>query len=143
MPALIGWLLIACAAVFPALGIYLNNRATRQSVWPKQHCRIIRSVVVNLYETYKADVQFEYAVSGATLTGTTIKSGLLHYNWRSPAERLCAKYPVGSECTVYVNPANPNDAVLEPGGDKFSIVVIMLISAFLGLLGLAIVGADA
>ena len=143
MPALIGWLLIASAAVFPALGIYLNNRASRQSVWPKHRCRIIRSVVVNLHETYKADVQFEYAVSGATLTGTTIKSGLLQYNWRSPAERLCAKYPVGSECTVHVNPANPNDAVLEPGGDKFSIVAIVLISAFLGLLGLAIVGADA
>ena len=140
MSPLIGWLLVASGAVFPALGVYVNSRASRQSLWAKERCRIVRSVVVNLYETYKADVQFEYTFSGAKLTGSTIKSGLLQYNWRSPAERLCAKYPVGSECTVYVNPANPDDAVLEPGGDKFSIVVVVLISAFLGLFGLAIVG---
>ena len=141
MPALIGWLLIASAAAFLALGIYLNSRASSQSLWPKQQCRIVRSEVVNLYDTYKADVQFEYVVSGATLTGTTIRSQLLQYSWRSPAERLCAKYRVGSEFTLYVNPANPNDAVLEPGGDNHSFVAIALISAFLGLLGLTIVGA--
>lgn len=66
MPALVGWILISSATAFPALGVYLANRASRQPLWTKQHRRIVRSAVVNLYETYKADVQFEYTVSGAT-----------------------------------------------------------------------------
>jgi hypothetical protein len=131
----LGWLLLAIATGLLATALYIKVQASRQFDWCAGHCRIIQSEVVNLYETYKPIIRFEYSFGGGTLLGKTIRSGLFQYNWRSPAERLCSRYPVGSEHKVFINEDYPTDAVLELGGDQALLPVSILAFAFLSALG--------
>jgi hypothetical protein len=135
---ILGWLLLAIATGLLATALYIKVNASRQIGWRIGRCRIVQPEVVNLYETYKPIIRFEYSFGGGTLLGEKIRSGLLQYNWRAPAERLCSQYPVGSEHKLYINEDDPTDAVLEPGGDRVLLPVTVLAFGLLSVLGVSI-----
>lgn len=63
--------------------------------------------------SYGADVQYEYRAQGKPYTGANIR--LLMPLESSPAEvqPILDRYPVGKRVTVYFNPQDPGESVLE------------------------------
>lgn len=64
--------------------------------------------------TYEATVQFRYHVNGREFTGNQYRHWLSAGDHRH-AERMAAGHPSGGKTTVYYNPANPAEALLDPG----------------------------
>ena len=140
MHHIVGWIcLLAAAGVF-AGALNFMKRVSSQATWREGRGRITQSDVVNQFDTYKPEIRYEYAVNGAMLVGTKVRSRLLQYNWRSPADRLCARYTIGSEHKVFINAADPTDAILETGGDHgffilaFGMVALLAVTGFVLLL---------
>ncbi len=61
-------------------------------------------------------LRYRYQVGGQTYQGERIAAGSpTGLSSRAEAEAVLAPYPVGRRVTVYYNPRNPAEAVLEPG----------------------------
>jgi hypothetical protein len=94
--------------------------------------------------TYRPDIVYDYEVNGTPYSGNRV--GVLHVGSSNPrkAEDVVARYPVGSEVTVFYDPSDPQTAVLEPGVSWFSYMpivggtvfvlagILMLVTAFTG-----------
>jgi len=77
---------------------------------------------------YYPEVRYEYDLLGATFTGDKIAfGGNTGYGSPKKAQETSIKYPVGAGVTVYYDPNNREDAVLERrvGGKVFLIVGIV------------------
>jgi hypothetical protein len=85
---------------------------------------------------YHAEIEYAYSYRGRAYRGWTVRSPQGLVNWRGPSQRAVDKYPPGSAVTVFVNPENPWDTVLEPGGDPKFVVFIVFFSLFWLLFGL-------
>ena len=126
-------------AVSGIVGVYIcvraSDRATSQTAWLKAPGSVIGAEVLYDGEMYYPSITYEYTHSGAKFTGTKFKSALLQYNWRGPSERVVQRFPKGAPIEVYVNPDDPSEAVLEPGGTSgYSFfVVIACISILAGV----------
>jgi hypothetical protein len=125
-------------AVSGIVGVYTcvraSDRAMSQTAWLKAPGSVIGAEVRYDGEMYYPSITYEYTYSSAKFTGTKFKSALLQYNWRGPSERVVQRFPKGASIEVYVNPDNPREAVLEPGGTAgYSfIIVIACISILAG-----------
>lgn len=66
---------------------------------------------------YRANIRYEYAVNGESHESDIWRFGakISWLSWPSVAARATARYPFGKSVTVFYNPNNPSDAVLEPG----------------------------
>jgi len=70
----------------------------------------------NLGVGYKhlVHVSYEYQLLGQSYAGAKVAFGVAKsYQFRSQAENALACYPLDSQVTVYYDPANPAEAVLE------------------------------
>ncbi|HXI47980.1 MAG TPA: DUF3592 domain-containing protein [Steroidobacteraceae bacterium] len=85
----------------------------------------------------------EYSYNDVKYTSSKIRSGLLCFNWRGPAERLCERYRANSAIQVLVNPADPTDAVLEPAGGAGFVALAYVVAAFFVIVSLAFIGKTA
>jgi hypothetical protein len=99
--------------------------------------------------SYTPTIRYRYSVVGAEYTGTRLGFGLQRsYNNPSGAQNALAKYPVGGFITVYYDPANPHESVLErsQGGANLSLIfgivflVVSVLCCCVGA-GIALVGA--
>jgi hypothetical protein len=117
-------IVVGCSGV--PLGLVATRRVLRQDNWRKVHGAIVSGAIVSTGETYAARIVYNYTVDGALLTGDIVKSGAVEYNWRGPAERVLGRYPPGLEVTVFVDPSNVGNAVLEPGGSNLYPVFVVL-----------------
>jgi len=76
--------------------------------------------------SYSPAVQYTYQVAGQAYSGKNLTFGFTTgFSSSSKAEAIIARYPVGSQVTVYYDPANPGEAVLErkAGGSTASLVL--------------------
>ncbi len=64
---------------------------------------------------YDADVTYSYTVNGIDYFSDKIRIDRPGQTQSEEARRLIAQYRPGKTVTVFYNPANPADAVLEPG----------------------------
>ncbi|WP_395735553.1 DUF3592 domain-containing protein [Prosthecobacter sp.] len=97
---------------------YKEAQITRQ--WLQVSCRILSSRVVSERPTphsdpaHRAEVRYEYEVNGVKHSGMRIRkveaAPTLHLE---NARQKQQKYPPGSEQVCFVNPAAPDEAVLE------------------------------
>ncbi|MCW8963467.1 MAG: DUF3592 domain-containing protein [Gammaproteobacteria bacterium] len=69
--------------------------------------------------SYTPVLVYDYQVDGKMFTGTVIYKSFAHA-LEFIAEGYIEQYAVGSAVTVYYNPDDPEDAVLEPGFKIFS-----------------------
>lgn len=131
---------------------YLQVRAA--SSWPSTPGRVVVSnsevrdvkVIDNTRADLKrieqrnfADIVYEYTVSGQKLRNNRVNIGENRGNFEV-AETI-ARYPVGTEVTVFYNPRQPRDAVLERelpkgiGGCLAIAGIIVLVLVFGGAIG--------
>jgi len=85
-------------------------------------------------------VHYTYQVMGQTLQGKKIMPG--PETGGAGAKKVVARFPVGAQVTVYYDPNNPSDAVLErsmPGHVKWLWITIILVDIFLCALGIVLV----
>lgn len=97
--------------------------------------RIVVSQVDFQWEDYQPIVKYVFHYNGIEYLGKKIRSHNIVYNFKGPAERLCARYPIGASVKVYVDPTRPSRSVLEPGGDTWLLWTGLPISLFLIILG--------
>jgi hypothetical protein len=122
---------VICSVALPllilgGLGYFLYKRnqqsmAYRQSAqaWQSTTGTIMMSSVQSSYSggshsTYPV-VVYQYEVRGQRYQSQRIKAGEQFLNVRisGQAEATVQKYPIGSTVTVYYNPSNPAESVLE------------------------------
>ena len=120
-----------CTTIIPILVIggigfffYKRNQkssAYRQAAqtWPGTTGIVLVSTVQSKrigrsHKTYPV-VVYQYTVNGQGFQGQTIKAGeqFLTVSVMGQPQATVARYPVGASITVYYNPANPAESVLE------------------------------
>lgn len=96
---------------------YVRAQETRR--WTPTACLILDSRVVSERPSphsptvHRASIRYRYAFDDVTRTGDHILRVDGPTSDREKAERFCAKYPVGRETECFVNPLDPDSAVLE------------------------------
>lgn len=125
----------ACFAV--AIGSvvsFVNDRrqARASATWPTASGRITRAAVMaeeiedrrdddadkppRRSRRYQIDLRYAYHVGGRDLTGTAVGGGWTPvFGRRADADAAAALYREGQFVTVHYDPADPSNAVLEPG----------------------------
>ncbi|WP_162145313.1 DUF3592 domain-containing protein [Chthoniobacter flavus] len=108
---------VGLPAGFLALIVYLTLRVRKAAGWEEGRARITRAKVQVDHAHFdktrainKAAIAYEFTVDGKTIQGDRISIGL------APAERVdqtLKRYRVGAEVSVYYDPENPRDCVLE------------------------------
>ena len=96
---------------------YVRARETRR--WTPTPCLILSSRVLSEHPSlhsplaHRPSVRYRYAFDGITRTGDHIRRVDGPSSEKEKAELLCAKYPPGRETECFVNPEQPDFAVLE------------------------------
>lgn len=140
---LIGSLIIVVAILFSDL-----PRMIASPGWPTTEGTILYHKFVGVkfkeydggfYTNIEVYIRYEYSVAGVSYTSLSINSIDTPSQPSSAAER----FPVEEVVTVYYNPRNPSEAVLEPGfvavsqafgGLSFYLLVVGLCFVFFGVL---------
>jgi hypothetical protein len=110
--------------------IFFTRRKVKQaSNWPSVGGTVTLSTLREYeesdgYVTYP-DVMYSYQVGGYTYQGSRIAPGQAVGG--SGARKVIARYPVGSQVTVFYNPQNPTEAVLEKKAPALFLLWLMLI----------------
>src|SRR5512144_1174356 len=130
---MIAWILllvgIGIALVFGGVGVYAlfqTNQARKQADeshgWASTPGTVLEARLgqsTNYGQdgptvSYYPVIKYEYSVGGQLFSGEKITFGLTEAASRSAkAEQVLDKYPVDRQVTVYYDPNNPSDAVLE------------------------------
>ena len=119
-------------------------RARQSRSWPSVEGVVERSAVVQRTRTtadaddsdvYTADVAYRYRVQGRDYSATRITMMDYSSSAARHAQDIVAQYPAGAPVRVYHHPADPSDAVLEPGGTR-GIPILGLIGWAFALAGL-------
>lgn len=95
------------------------RRAVRARSWQPRECTILRSGLLPHQsdeggDTYTPAILYSYLVDGNEHRSDTY-SFMNFSGGRSSADRTAGRYQAGSAVTCYVNPADPDDAVLHRG----------------------------
>jgi hypothetical protein len=115
---------------FVGAGIFLiyrslqsRKRAEASQGWPSTQGQISESRVAHSTHTdsdgdtsdsYTPTIEYTYQVAGQAYTGRNLTFGFTQgYGNASKAQAVLAKYPVGAHVSVFYDPADPQQAVLE------------------------------
>jgi hypothetical protein len=119
---IIGYVM-CCVAVFVLFKKWqLSQQVNASLSWPQTTGEITASALSEessgTYDspnrTYRANIRYRYKVGSRLLSGDKIcVGGQLQLSLRGKAEAYLRQYPQGKSVTVYYNPRNPSDAVLE------------------------------
>lgn len=111
---------IACAGLAFTWVLWTAwQRAEETRRWLPLPCRIISSRVAqerptpNSNPAYRAEVKYRYIFKDQEMTGTKIKRVDIPSQHEEVVQQRLSPYPVGTELTCYVNPAQPDHAVLK------------------------------
>lgn len=135
--------IFALAGLFAGYRAVMDWRRFRKSQgWVPAAGRILYSNVFVQSGTpgdrsYQVSIAYTYQVMGQSYQGNQLAFGSegTGYSTRSAAENVAARYPAGSEVTIYYDPEDPVKAVLER---KYNPVGATL-SVIFGLAGLGMI----
>ncbi|PIO47248.1 MAG: hypothetical protein CMR00_11450 [[Chlorobium] sp. 445] len=96
-------------AVFMIFGVVSQYRQFQVQTWAETKGNITHSDFVDDSEGGRLTIEYEYSVAGMRFQSTQLAPAFMLYN----AREMANKYPVGAAVTVYYNPDNPEEAVLE------------------------------
>ena len=122
--------LFGVALVLVFFSIRSNSRAA--DAWPVVPGKIIVSDVEKFQDmnerrtrTYYAPfVEYVYKVDGLEYHGKKIRVAVTTSGDQSAAEKIAARYPLGSIVDVHYDPANPENAALENTGNMAYVLLI-------------------
>lgn len=123
-------------------GIRNRKKGTESQEWPRVTGTITN---VNISKdtdtdaegfttvTYKPEIEYQYEIGGNQFTSTRVSfGGTRTYNSYKKAEEATAKYPLDGAISVFYNPQQPEEAVLEQG-TKGTMALIIAGIVFLGI----------
>lgn len=132
------------------------NRARASLEWRPAQARILRSHVAVQQDSmarseynrsptrtpvtyYSPDVEYEYGVQGTTYRSNSVFV-VNASRGKTDAEATVARYPAGGCATAWVDPRNPNRAVLERGveANRSAYMTAAIVGAVFTAVGLAI-----
>jgi hypothetical protein len=111
-----------------------------QRMWP-QVPGVIVSSNVQLMRVYVPDIEYRFSFEGREYLARQVSTLELGTGWSAPARRLVEQFPVGKEVTVFVDPTNPTNSVLVPGGDRKFMPFVAAIAGLVIYVGLRLVAA--
>lgn len=131
-------LLLAGSAVL-VITYLLQTEATASQSWPSTDGEVVASFVEEYRDSeqelsYKPRVQYIYTVGGQLYKSQKVKIGLEQsYGFYNNANKELADYPLNATVTVYYDPAEPTNAVLDRSSSPWYIgyaigAVLMLMS---------------
>ena len=138
---IVAWLALIAGVTTLVVGFKARSKAKRQVDWVSVPGTVTSSEVKYDGELYVPAVTYRYEVAGQQLIGNTVKSGLVSYNWRGPAKRICERYAVNAEVRVHVDARDPSHAVLEPGGDTAYLPLVCAVSALFLAIGILLLAS--
>ena len=129
-----------------SFGKPILDNAKASSDWPNVNGKITRSAVATKRSDGKTmfsfDVVYKYEVEGKQYTCNNVYfGGEGSSSSSSSANGVVSRYPKGSEVKVYYEPANPGNAVLEPGTTWSSYLVYGVGMVFL-VIGVLVAGGS-
>ncbi len=155
-------LLPICGLLFIAVAVYLLLRAlkgTRAERWPQVEAVITRSMLKTQYASdsglspsktdyvsgsdvgprtmYQADIIYEYRVAGTTYKGHRVSTLDTSTNSKALAVKVRDRYPLDARVKAYVDPRDPEFAVLETGVST-SAIFLVAVFALMGMIMLLI-----
>lgn len=115
-------LFLACAGlVFTGVLWTAYQRAAETRTWEAVPCVVVTSKLSakrptpNSNIAYRPEIQYRYEFSGKSYTGHRLKRVDGATSHEDRARATLETYPVGLETTCYVNPAQPDFAILKHG----------------------------
>lgn len=120
---LLGLLILAGGIGLLAWGMTRYFDAAASSDWPTVPGKVLSSEVKvsrtktksKNKTTFGANIRYQFQVNNQDFEGTQVSFGDYSTNDRSHADAIVKRYAVGSVVTVYYNPDEPGNCVLEPG----------------------------
>jgi hypothetical protein len=106
-------LLLGGGSVLIVWSIQAYRMLEQAQVWPATQAKVTESRVVYYHNNYRPVVRYEYTFEGVRYLGRTWRLGYDRTDSRDEAERAIATFPLDSRPTVFVNPADPNQSVLD------------------------------
>jgi len=138
-----GLTLLGIAAIY--FGTVQFNKSQEAKKWPQAKGVVVFSRVNSHYSTgqhatlmFSPDVRYQYSVNGQVYYSKSISFGDYSSSIYSQIKNVVDKYYVNEDISVYYDPANPAQAVLEPGkiGGIFIIFAVGALFLVVGLMGL-------
>ena len=120
--------------IFLAIGAFSLHQVLLPFRWRKVPGQILysqlmttasRSVRGGASTLYAVQIRYRYQVENRAFTSEQISRSTTHGAWMSrflSFPGLLKRYPIGAEVTVYVNPKDPSEAVLEQIDKPFLIL---------------------
>ena len=111
-------------------GCYLRTKRSSCQRWPQATGTVTQSGL-DTDDGYRTHVIYKYTVNGGGYSSSRVRFGTpTTYIRKSSAEAAISRYPVDSHLTVYYDPENPAEAVLDrtsPGGLEYIIIGVILL----------------
>jgi hypothetical protein len=127
------------------------RKAGASKRWPVSSGRVLSSHVKSrrtrnsngTHSTvHEPSIVYEYDAAGQHFESSQISFNLVaSTSFSSWAERVVAKYPIGSPVQVYYDPVKPSEAILEHDPGILNMILIgVLVFVELGLIGFVVAG---
>ncbi|MBK8988939.1 MAG: DUF3592 domain-containing protein [Chloroflexi bacterium] len=117
-------------------GLNVLQKAQASQDWPTADGTIISATVREDRDddgtSYFADVTYQYTAADRRHSSDNVSFGQYGGSSRH-AEGIVARYPVGQRVTVYYDPDDPMTAVLEPGANFGSYLLVGMGALFIGV----------
>jgi hypothetical protein len=114
--------LVLFFAVFALAGLAFSSffavgawKSVRALSWRETPCTLLASSVRSHGDTFSVAVRYAYALDGRAYTGERFNFLSGSSSAHDSKAAWVAAHPAGSRMTCWVNPADPNDAVLQRG----------------------------
>jgi hypothetical protein len=117
----VGIVLLAVGTAVVAWSVWELVQAISSSRWLQTEGVILVSDLQRTRDaeggySYRPEISYRYQVGGSEFVASRYKFGAgMSLSWSGPAARATQKFPIGSRVTVFYDPADPQEAVLESG----------------------------
>lgn len=126
--------------LFAGVGVWMilksnkdKKKVGESTNWPSTSGTITDSHITESVSTsddnnityYRPAISYKYEVIGTSYESNRLMFGAAQSGSRGGAQTVVAKYPVGSAVTVYYNPVDPKEAVLERQSKSTNVTMIL------------------
>ena len=120
--------LLVFGLVLGGVGVYRYRIGKESSQWPSVQGQITyahaQSRKTNKGNQYLPNITYTYSINGKKYTGKRITASDEYQKTLMGAQDILKTYPVGGQVSVYYDPANPGESLLDRGRPKNVFVLI-------------------